>query len=66
MQLRLTGIDVDAAPGPSDAGPQEDTNAQTINMGIRDVAGQSRFCFRLDEGRSLDVWSRLCDPHYRM
>ena len=61
MQLWLTGIDVDAAPGPSDAGPQEDTNAQTIN-----VAGKSRSRFRLDEGRSLDAWSRLCDPHYRM
>ena len=61
MQLRLTGIDVGAAPSPSDAGPQEDTNAQTIN-----VAGKSRSRFRLDEGRSLDVWSRLCDPHYRM
>ena len=61
MQLRLTGIDVDAAPSPSDAGPQEDTNAQTIN-----VAGKSRYRFRLGEGRSLDVWSRLCDPHYRM
>ena len=65
MQLRLTGIGTNAARllGPSDARPQEedtDTRAQAINMGIRHAMGKSRFRFRMNKNRSLEVWNRLC------
>ena len=62
MQLRLTGIGTNAARllGPSDARPQEedtDTRAQAIN---RHAMGKSRFRFRMNKNRSLEVWNRLC------